>query len=192
MRRLQVSAMAHSISVRPFAPRDAEPVRDLFITVNRRLAPTAMKADFEAYIVRSLSEEIDHIARYYAVRQGGFWVAVDGDKVVGMFGLAPVSDAAMELRRMYVASAWRRRGLARQMLAHAEDEARRLGYRLMVLSTSELQEAALALYRAEGFRYVREERADAATNKTIGGGIVRHHFEKDLARPAPGKPTASD
>ena len=51
----------------------------------------------------------------------------------------------------------------------------------LVLSTSELQaSAAVALYKSSGYRLVREEIAEAASNKTLGGGIRRYHFEKFL------------
>src|SRR3954451_12404860 len=109
--------MATAIEIRAFATADAAHVRDLFIRVNRLLAPPDMKAAFEAYIVTSLREEIDRIEDYYGDRDGGFWVALDGGKLVGMFGLEPSSDVAMELRRMYVAPDARRRGIARKMLA---------------------------------------------------------------------------
>ncbi|WP_244554027.1 GNAT family N-acetyltransferase [Bradyrhizobium arachidis] len=66
------------------------------------------------------------MSQYYGRRQGGFWVAVFGKKVVGMFGLEPSSSAGMELRRMYVHPDVRRRGIARQMLRFAEDECRKL------------------------------------------------------------------
>ena len=54
------------------------------------------------YIECALAEEIDLISAYYGERGGGFWVAVQDDKVVGTFGLERASDDAMELRRMYV------------------------------------------------------------------------------------------
>jgi hypothetical protein len=50
----------------------------------------------------------------------------------------------------------------------------------MELSTSEIQGEALALYRNAGFELVREEVAEAASNKTVGGGIRRFHFTKAL------------
>ena len=172
--------MATAIDIRPFATKDALHVRDLFIRVNRLLAPPDMKAAFEAYIDTSLREEIDRIDNYYGDRNGGFWVAVDGGKLVGMFGLEPSSDLAMVLRRMYVDPAARRRGIARKMLAFAEDECRQRHRPTMELSTSELQGDALSLYRNAGYRLVREEVAVAASNKTVGGGIRRYHFSKSL------------
>ena len=108
-------------------------------------------------------------------------MAVVKGKIAGMYGLERVDIDVVELRRMYVGPGHRRKGLARQMLEHAERTAENLGYRRMVLSTSELQQAALAMYRAEGFRLVREETAQDKSNKTIGGGIVRFHFDKKLA-----------
>ena len=162
---------------------DGAAIADLFVTVNRDLAPPDRRQAFEDYIALSLREEIGPFMSYYAPERGnGLWVAIAEDHLAGMYGLERVSDAAVELRRMYVAPGWRRKGLARRMLSHAEAMARELGYGLMILSTSELQEAALALYRAEGFRFVREETAEAKSNKTIGGGIVRHHFEKKACR----------
>ena len=81
---------------------------------------------------------------------------------------------------MYVDPSARRGGIARSMLLFAEAESRRLAASRLELSTSELQPAALELYRRAGYRLVREEIAEQASNKTIGGGIRRYHFEKQL------------
>jgi GNAT superfamily N-acetyltransferase len=168
------------IEIRAFAPGDAAGMRELFVRVNRLLAPAEMKDAFEAYIARSLKEEIDRVSDYYREREGGFWVAVDGEKIVGIFGLESTGDGAMELRRMYVDPDVRRRGIARRMLQFAEQECRRLGRPRMVLSTSALQQEALSFYRNAGYQLVREEVAIAASNKTLGGGIRRYHFSKIL------------
>ena len=94
-----------------------------------------------------MTEETDRIPAYYGERDGGFWVAVTGDKVVGTFGLERASDDAMELRRMYVDPSARRRGIAQRMLQFAEDECRRRRIKRLELSTAEIQQAELALYR---------------------------------------------
>ena len=88
------------ILIRPFQADDAIPVRQLFIEVNRGLAPPDMREAFEGYIQRSIDEEVGRIADYCAEKAGGFWVAVRGDALIGMFGLEP-SEMGMELRRMY-------------------------------------------------------------------------------------------
>src|SRR6266702_297468 len=177
--------MTREIEIRAISPPDAAAVRELFIRVNRLLAPAHMVEAFESYIARSLAEEIDRLADYYSSRNGGFWVAVDDDEVVGMFGLEASGEHAMELRRMYVAPGFRRRRIARKMLAFAEDECRRRNRLRLQLSTSELQKDALALYRNAGYESEREEIAEVTSNKTVRGGIRRYHFTKGLWQPFP-------
>jgi putative acetyltransferase len=172
--------MNHGIALRPFVEEDANQVRELFIVVNRLLAPPHMQDAFEAYIGRSLTEEIDRIVAYYGERDGGFWVALRDDTIVGMFGLERIAPDAMELRRMYVDPSAQRGGIGRQMLYRAEAECRRRGIARLELSTSEMQSAALALYRTEGYALVREATAEAASNKTVGAGIRRYYFAKTL------------
>jgi GNAT superfamily N-acetyltransferase len=171
--------LSAEVTIRPFQEDDASEVRELFIVVNRLLSPP-MRDAFEAYIARSLREEMDRVAAYYGERGGGFWVARREQKLVGMFGLEPAAPDAMELRRMYVDPSARRSGIARLMLRFAEAECRRLNVRRLELSTSELQPAALELYRQAGYRLLREVVAEQASNKTLGGGIRRYHFEKTL------------
>ena len=153
-------------------------MRELFVTINRMLSPPQMRDIFEAYISRSLSEEMDRINEYYGDRNGGFWVAVRTEEVVGMFGLEPASSDALELRRMYVAPSARRAGIARSMLGFAEEECRRRKVRRLELSTSELQPAAIELYKGTGYQLLQETIVEQASNKTVGGGIRRYYFEK--------------
>jgi GNAT superfamily N-acetyltransferase len=124
------------ITIRPFQEPDLAAVRAPFIRVNRELAPPDRRDIFEAYIARSLTEEIDRIGEYYRERRGEFYVALRETSLVGMFGLEQASAAAMELRRMYVDPAARRGGLGRSMLRIAEAECLRRGARLLELSTS--------------------------------------------------------
>ena len=172
--------MDAEVTIRPFEEHDAAQVRELFITVNRLLSPPHLRDAFEAYIERALREEIDRIPGYYSERDGGFWVAIAGDKLVGTFGLERASDDAMGLRRMYVDPCARRRGVARRMLKFAEDECRRRKVSRLELSTAEIQRAALALYRNAGYRLVREETVEGLSNKTVGSGILRYYLEKIL------------
>jgi ribosomal protein S18 acetylase RimI-like enzyme len=166
--------------VRPYVETDHAAVRALFVRVNRELAPAHLNDAFEAYIERSLAEEVDRIAAYYGERDGAFWVAEENGAIVGMVGLEQVDATTVELRRMYVDPDARRRAVGRRLLQHAEDAARQGGYRTMVLSTSELQQAALTLYRNAGYRFAREGSATEQSNKTVGGGIRRFYFAKAL------------
>ncbi len=169
-----------NVMIRPFFDADAAAVRDLFVRVNKHLAPDHMAQAFEGYIERSLREEIEHIAEYYKERHGIFFVAEISDSIVGMYGLESVGIDTMELRRMYVDPDARGRGIGRSLLAHAEEQTRLADKARLILSTSEIQTAALSLYRASGYKELREEVSKGQSNKQVGGGLRRFHFEKRL------------
>ena len=172
--------MTDQLSIHRYEIADHQEVRALFISINRLMAPTHLKQAFEDYIDKSLAEEIDTIPDYYRQKGGSFWVAKIHNRVVGMLGLERYGDGDLELRRMYVSPDCQRQGIARRMLAFAESQSLADGAKRLYLSTSELQEAALAFYRNSGYQLMREELADTASNKTIGGGIRRYYFVKAL------------
>ena len=58
---------------------------------------------------------------------------------------------AAEIKRMYVASAARGAGHARQMLAHLENTAVAAGAEVMILETGMAQPEAIALYQSSGY-----------------------------------------
>jgi hypothetical protein len=66
------------------------------------------------------------------------------------------------------------------MLSFAENHYQENSVKQLHLSTSELQPAALSLYKNANFSLPHEEQVEAASNKTIGGRIRRYHFTKAL------------
>ncbi|MBL4740713.1 MAG: GNAT family N-acetyltransferase [Sneathiella sp.] len=172
--------MLENTTIRPYDYGDKEAVEELFIEVNRLLAPDSLKEAFENYISRSLEEEISRIPDYYDEKGGSFSVAELDGQIIGMFGLEAREPSSMEIRRMYVSSNYRRKGIAKALMSHAESICRRAGIMQIELSTSEVQGAAVAFYKSLGFQVVKEERAMSVSNKTIGGGILRFYFTKNL------------
>lgn len=90
--------------------------------------------------------------------QGAFFVGyLDGAAVaMGGWRFRPEVTAfglsrAAEIKRMYVTPHARRKGLAREVLAHLEATARQAGADLMVLETGLEQPEAIALYRSSGY-----------------------------------------
>jgi GNAT superfamily N-acetyltransferase len=82
---------------------------------------------------------------------GAFLIGwVDGE-AVACGGIARYDEATAEIRRMYVVTAARGRGLSRLVLEALEEEARSLGYAFVRLETGNLQAAAIALYVSAGF-----------------------------------------
>jgi GNAT superfamily N-acetyltransferase len=64
------------------------------------------------------------------------------------------APGVVEVKRVFVAPAFRRRGLAQALVSALEDGARRVGHRAVVLNTGMRQPEALALYAALGYRPV--------------------------------------
>ncbi len=84
--------------------------------------------------------------------RGTFLVLYREGTPVGCGALRVLDGATAELKRMYVSPALRGKGMGRRLVAALEAEARALGVRRLVLETGIRQAAALALYRATGFR----------------------------------------
>jgi putative acetyltransferase len=170
-----------TLIIRPYRPEDQDAVKAIFIDWNRHIAGSEDTKALEVYISRVLDEEILHISEFYQnVSGSGFWVADLAGTVVGMAGIERLNTLEAEVRRMYVDAGHRRRGIGIRLLSHIEDFCIEMNYQRILLSTSELQEAALGLYRAQGYILVREEVSKAQTMRTIRGGIRRFHFVKKL------------
>jgi putative acetyltransferase len=170
-----------TLIIRPYRSEDQEAVKAIFIDWNRHLAGSEDVEAFETYIRRVLDGEILHITEFYQhVSGSGFWVADLAGVVVGMAGIEHLNEMEGEVRRMYVDSGHRRRGIGIRLLSHIEDFCVEENYQRILLSTSELQEAALALYRVQGYTLVREEVAMEQNMRTMRAGIRRFHFVKEL------------
>jgi putative acetyltransferase len=166
------------VRIRRYLPPDQAAVISLFREFMWELTPPRLGAEFQEYVERAIREELGRIEEYYFGRDGqGFWVV---DDVVGMVGIERQTQHAAELRRMAVRSSHRRRGIGRELLRTAEAFCRECGYSKVVLSTSELQVAAMRLYESSGYHLVRKEAAAPASHKSVGAGLARYHYEKAL------------
>jgi GNAT superfamily N-acetyltransferase len=95
-----------------------------------------------------------------ARRRGGpWWVAVAEDgAVVASVGAGAPADGRLELKRLYVAAAHRRRGLGRALVDVVETHARRLGAAEVELWSDTRFTDAHALYARLGYVRTGEER----------------------------------
>ena len=82
---------------------------------------------------------------------GTFLLARIEGRPVGCIGLRRHDDDTAEIKRMYVVPDARRRGVGQVLLSTVEAQARRLGYRSIILESGERQPEALALYAGHGY-----------------------------------------
>ncbi|MGA3184888.1 MAG: GNAT family N-acetyltransferase [Candidatus Dormibacteria bacterium] len=96
-------------------------------------------------------DDLHHIQEVYLDAGGEFLVGLLAGRIVAIGALRRQDEITVELKRMRVNPDLQRRGLGRIVLRRLEERARELGYRRLVLDTTERQVAAIALYRSEGF-----------------------------------------
>jgi putative acetyltransferase len=179
--RSSASEPKSPVTIRAYDRADYAQVEALFIRINRELAPPDMREQFEDYISTAISGELKQLPDIFsATKRNAFWVVESERQIVGMFGLESRSPERTELRRMYLDRGYRGSGIAQRMLRIAQARARELGFATMILSTAEVQKAAIAFYHKTGYRLVRTEVVHATSTKTVGGGLTRYHFEKTL------------
>ena len=140
-----------------------------------------MRELFEQYIATAISGELRQLQGVFSeARRNAFWVVEAHKEIVSTFGIECRSKDSTELRRMYPDQGHRSRGSVQRMLQCAEARARALGFSEMILSTAELQKAAIAFYNKNGYQLVSTEVAGTLSTKTVGAGLIRFHFEKLL------------
>lgn len=72
-------------------------------------------------------------------------------EIIGSIAWLPAGDVTMEIRKLYLARAWRGRGLGNFLLRHALAEARVQNVRQVVLETATVLREAHQLYLRHGF-----------------------------------------
>lgn len=138
---------AHVIAVRSAAaPDDMDTVRSLFLEYGRSLNFSLCFQGFE--------QELAGLPGCYASPKGRILLAIDGADAAGVVALRPLDHGICEMKRLYVRPAWRGYDIGRRLARAIIEEGRALGYRAMRLDTHESMQAAIALYRALGFREI--------------------------------------
>ncbi|MBC8109395.1 MAG: GNAT family N-acetyltransferase [Anaerolineae bacterium] len=132
-------------TIRPATNDDAPALRELIFTILREfnLPPDPDNTD----------ADLNDIESSYFERGGRFDVLVDGSgEIIGSVGLHRVDEGMIELRKMYLRSNERGKGLGTRLLDHALTEARRMGCRRMTLETASQLKTAIGMYTRAGFR----------------------------------------
>lgn len=101
---------------------------------------------------QSFPEEFAALPWRYAPPGGDLLLALDGGEPAGCVALKPIDADCGEFKRFFVRPRFRGRGIGLALGRAIVDRARRIGYRRMRLDTLPAMTAAVAVYRALGFR----------------------------------------
>ena len=130
--------------LRPANNKDCKEITNLIYSI---LKEYGLKPD-----PASTDADIKDIESSYFGRGGAFYVLEEKDgPIIGAYGLYPVDKATCELRKMYLHSSYRGKGLGKLLLESALLKSRQLGFKKITLETASVLKEAITLYKSYGF-----------------------------------------
>ncbi|NDC77134.1 MAG: GNAT family N-acetyltransferase [Chitinophagia bacterium] len=100
---------------------------------------------------QGFERELSNLAEVYGPPRGALLLARVGGAPAGCAAIRPIAEDVCELKRMYVRPPYRGQAIGQRMLDELISAARGMGYRKMRLDTLSHLNAALSLYRRNGF-----------------------------------------
>jgi ribosomal protein S18 acetylase RimI-like enzyme len=130
---------------------------------------TAVLAEHNFKFDQKLDADMYSIGEAYINGGGLFFVAKDGEKVVGCAGVRRISSELAELRRIYLLPEYRGSGMGRMLVEKALNFCREKKHEKVVLDTTERNKAAIALFTKLGFKVVKQEGEKMFFEMRLGG-----------------------
>lgn len=130
------------MNIRRFHPADRHQVR--------RLILEGLGEHF-GFIDETINPDLDDIQKTYIDSGGSFFVAVDGEEIVGTGCLMPISKTEGRIVRMSTAKGHRRKGIGSDILQAIMKEAQRQKMKSIVIVTEPHWKDAVGFYRSRGF-----------------------------------------
>jgi|ERR1043166_7500341 ribosomal protein S18 acetylase RimI-like enzyme len=132
------------LAIRRYEPSDHDAVWELHEIALRAANADAGDGPWD--------DDLDRIEEVYLNSGGGeFLVGVVEGRVVAMGAVRRSSEFYGKIRRMRVHPDYQRRGFGQAILTALEQHANEVGYRVLHLDTTTLQEAARHLYTKNGY-----------------------------------------
>ena len=128
-----------------YSPQYTQGVADLIVPIQRE--------EFQIEISHQDQPDLMDIPAFYQQGAGGFWLALDGEQVVGTIALKDIGQGGGALRKMFVAPSYRGRdkGVAKALLDTVLDHAKKSGMTTLYLGTTAKFLAAHRFYEKNGF-----------------------------------------
>ena len=144
------------LTIVPFTPGYQAQVFDLIVPIQRE--------EFGIDITAADQPDLRAIPTFYQQGAGNFWLALDGDQVVGTIALLDIGNGQAALRKMFVAPSHRGAaiGTAHHLLDALLDWARGHAVQEIYLGTTAKFLAAHRFYAKRGFIEIAQEALPAA------------------------------
>lgn len=132
-----------AVTVEPAVPTDLEEIRTLL-----REYAAWIRVDL-AY--QGFEHELRDLPGEYVPPRGGLLIARLNGRAAGMVAFRPAGDRRTEMKRLFVRSSARGRGIGQRLVRRVIEAARISGARAMILDTLPVMGEAQRLYVAFGF-----------------------------------------
>ncbi|MGB0629443.1 MAG: GNAT family N-acetyltransferase [Alphaproteobacteria bacterium] len=139
------------VRIQPYSETYRDAVRDLIVPIQRE--------EFGVDITYEDQPDLTQIPTFYQQNGGQFWLALDGDDLVGTIALADIGEQTGALRKMFVRESHRGKeaGVARNLLETLLSHAGEHGMLEIYLGTTSAFLAANRFYEKNGFELVQPD-----------------------------------
>ena len=120
--------------------------QEIFEVVSKVLSEYGLKTN-----PAKTDKDISDIQENY-IKSGGIFKVIENEaKIVGSYGLYPLSPTSYELRKMYLLKEFQGKGFGKLMMDDMIETARQMGFKEIVLETNSILAKAIKLYEKYGF-----------------------------------------
>jgi putative acetyltransferase len=136
--------------VQAMSSKDLDQVRELFQEYAKSLG-------FELHF-QNFDKEIAELPGDYAPPSGRLLLLIYESRIAGCVALRNMGKGVCEMKRLYVRSEFRGKGIGKTLARTIIKEAHRIVYRSMRLDTVPAMQEAISLYRSLGFKDIEPYR----------------------------------
>jgi N-acetylglutamate synthase-like GNAT family acetyltransferase len=140
--------MTECITVKEYSSEHQSQIVDLILNIQQN--------EYQIPITRDDQPDLLNVESFYQKGTGNFWVALDGDNVVGTVALLDIHNRQTALRKMFVAQEYRGKayGTASLLLNNAKAWAEAKDIDEIYLGTTLQFAAAHRFYEKNGFQEI--------------------------------------
>jgi len=129
--------------IRRFESKDQKAVKDLIVKI--------MNEEFHDQKLAYPTDDLTSIPQTYGGLGEAFFVATQGDEIIGTVALKKEDDRVALLRRLFVAATFRKQQIGLQLINRALQFCDEVGYQEVVFRTTSRMEGAIKTCQKRGF-----------------------------------------
>lgn len=123
--------------------------------------------NFAKYLeIQDYDSELHHLAEKYGQPEGRLYIAEVEHEAAGCIALRKIDEGNCEMKRLYVRPAFRGHKIASKLVVTIMEDAKKVGYKSVLLDTLPFLEGAIRLYKKMGF-YEIESYNNSPMDSTI-------------------------